>query len=224
MTESGEKPKDKETDSGAKPKDKKTTKIDDWMVRISFAEAGEADMGFKATGLDITRKTKLALDKIMVVRSEREAARKEEGARGEGVSQESEGRIEPVEGKVRVMVLDDEPIVGKRLQPALAKYGFEVEVFTDPTEALARFDEQQFDIVVTDLRMEGVDGIEILEHVMSRSKNTRVILITGYATVEVAREALVKGAFDFIAKPFKPKDLRAVINKAALSLGHKGIV
>jgi FixJ family two-component response regulator len=51
-----------------------------------------------------------------------------------------------------------------------------------------------------------------------------VILITGYATVEVAREALVKGAFDFIAKPFKPKELRGVINKAALSLGHRGIL
>jgi CheY-like chemotaxis protein len=212
------------SENGETPKEKKTTKIDDWMVRISFAEAGEADMGFKLTGLDIVRKTKLALDKIMVVRSERAAAQLETHEPDLAVSREPEGRKKPVEEKVRVMILDDEPIVGKRLEPALAKHGFEVEVFTDPTEALARFDEQDFDIVVTDLRMEGVDGIEILEHVMSKSKNTRVILITGYATVEVAREALVKGAFDFIAKPFKPKDLRAVINKAALSLGHKGII
>ena len=50
--------------------------------------------------------------------------------------------------------------------------------------------------------------------------NTRVILMTGYASVELARDALVKGAFDFIAKPFKPKELQAMINKAALSLGH----
>ena len=212
------------SENGEMPKEKKTTKIDDWMVRISFAEAGEVDMGFKLTGLDVDRKTKLALDKIMVVRSERAAGTTEGDEPDVGVSKEPEGREKPVEDKVRVMILDDEPIVGKRLEPALAKHGFEVEVFTDPTKALARFDEQEFDIVVTDLRMEGVDGIEILEHVMSRSKNTRVILITGYATVEVAREALVKGAFDFIAKPFKPKDLRAVINKAALSLGHKGII
>ena len=71
--------------------------------------------------------------------------------------------------------------------------------------------------------MEELNGIQILEYVTSHCKNTRVILITGYATVEVAREALVKGAFDFIAKPFKPRDLRAVINKAALSLGFKAI-
>lgn len=204
---------------------KKTTKIDDWMVRVSFAEAGEADTGFRLTGLDIARKTKLALDKIMVVKSEKEAAKKESEQKAEvAPSTRPEGKKKIMEEKVRVMILDDEPVVGKRLEPALAKHGFEVEVFTDPNEALARLDEAGFDIVVTDLRMEDVDGIQILEHVMSKSQNTRVILITGYATVEVAREALVKGAFDFIAKPFKPKDLRAVINKAALSLGHKGII
>jgi FixJ family two-component response regulator len=64
----------------------------------------------------------------------------------------------------------------------------------------------------------------VLEQVLEKHGNTRVILITGYATVEVARQALVKGAFDFIAKPFKPRELTAVINKAALSLGHTPIV
>ncbi len=128
-----------------------------------------------------------------------------------------------MEKTVTVMILDDEPIVGKRLKPAIEKYGFEVEVFVDSSEAIARINEKDFDIVVTDLRMEEVDGIQVLEHIMAKSDRTKVILITGYATVEVAREALVKGAFDFIAKPIKPKDLRDVINKAALSLGHKGL-
>jgi DNA-binding NtrC family response regulator len=126
--------------------------------------------------------------------------------------------------QLNVMILDDEPIVGKRLTPALTRAGFNVEFFLNPKQALARLDEKEFDIVVTDLKMEEVDGIQVLEHILSRCRHTRVILITGYATVEVAREALVKGAFDFIAKPFKPGDLKAVINKAALSLGHKGIV
>jgi DNA-binding NtrC family response regulator len=135
-----------------------------------------------------------------------------------------EGTDEAGVERLSVLVLDDEPIVGKRLKPALEKSGFEVECFEDPTAALQRFEEKPFDIVVTDLRMEGMNGIQILEHLMAHSENTRVILITGYATVEVAREALVKGAFDFISKPFKPKDLRAVINKAALSLGHKAIL
>lgn len=124
---------------------------------------------------------------------------------------------------LQIMLVDDEPIVGKRLKPALAKYGLEVEVFEDAGLALKRLNEKEFDIVVTDVRMEDVDGIQVLETVLARSERTKVIIITGYATVEVAREALVKGAFDFIAKPFKPGDLRVAIDKAAKSLGHPGI-
>jgi len=125
--------------------------------------------------------------------------------------------------RLTLMILDDEPIVGKRLKPAIEKYGVDVEVFEDSTKALARLDERDFDIVVTDVRMEEVNGIQVLEHIMSKSDQTKVIIITGYATVEVAREALVKGAFDFIAKPFKPNDLRAIINRAAKALGHPGL-
>jgi len=201
----------------------KKTSIDDWMVRIAFAEAGEPDLGFKETGVDPDRKTKLALDKIMVMREETTQLREAE-ARGDEATQEAKirGKV-PSDRKLRVMIVDDEPIVGKRLGPALEKHGFEVEAFLDPSKALARLKEQEFDIVVTDFRMEELDGIQVLTHIMESCPDTRVILITGYATVEVAREALVKGAFDFIAKPFKPKELRAVINKAALSLGHRGI-
>ncbi|HIJ55621.1 MAG TPA: response regulator [Deltaproteobacteria bacterium] len=129
-----------------------------------------------------------------------------------------------MEEKLQVMILDDEPIVGKRLKPALAKHGVDVEVFENSKKAVDRLREKCFDIVVTDFRMEEVDGIQVLEYIMGRSNRTKVIIITGYATVEVAREALVKGAFDVIAKPFKPDDLRSAINKAALSLGHDSIL
>ena len=120
---------------------------------------------------------------------------------------------------LRIMVIDDENIVGKRLKPALEKNGDIVETFTDAKEALERFNEQEFDIVVSDIRMDDIDGLEVLEQVLARSDKTKVIIITGYATVEVAQEALVKGAFDFIAKPFKPNDLRTIIDKAAKELG-----
>ena len=118
----------------------------------------------------------------------------------------------------RIMIIDDEPIVGKRLKPALEKNGFDVEVFVDPAQALERLEQEAFDIVVTDVRMEEINGIQVLERALNRSRRTKVIIITGYATVEVAREALIKGAFDFIAKPFKPNDLRAVIDKAVKAL------
>ncbi len=121
-------------------------------------------------------------------------------------------------GNLSILILDDEPLVGKRLSPALAKNGYEVESFVSPSEALKRLGERTFDIVVTDIRMDELDGIEVLEKVLERSPATKVIMITGYATMEVAREALAKGAFDFIAKPFKPSDLREVIERAASEL------
>lgn len=126
-----------------------------------------------------------------------------------------------MENKLSIMIIDDENIVGKRLQPALEKRGDSVETFVDSREALKRFDEKNFDIVVTDIRMDNVDGIEVLEHITSSNKRTKVIMITGYATVEVAREALAKGAFDFIAKPFKPNDLRDIIERAAQELSSE---
>lgn len=119
---------------------------------------------------------------------------------------------------VSVLVLDDEPIVCKRLKPALEKSGYDVDIFENPSEAMKSIDEKEYDIVVTDIRMEDIDGIQVMEHALSQSARTKVIIITGYATVEMAREALAKGAFDFIAKPFKPDDLRVVIAKAAKAL------
>ena len=126
--------------------------------------------------------------------------------------------------KLSVMIIDDEPIVGKRLKQALRKFGIDVEVFEDSEEALNRLKDRKFDVVVTDIRMEKIDGIQILENVLEHSNQTKVIIITGYATINVAQEALAKGAFDFIAKPFKPDELRSVINKAALSLGFSNIM
>ncbi|MBW1722451.1 MAG: response regulator, partial [Deltaproteobacteria bacterium] len=105
-----------------------------------------------------------------------------------------------------VLLVDDEAIVGKRLKPALTKIGCRVEVFEDPREALERIHQKTFDIVVTDIRMDEIDGMQILEEVREKSPRTKVIMITGYAMMAVAREAMEKGAFDFISKPFKPDD------------------
>jgi DNA-binding NtrC family response regulator len=123
--------------------------------------------------------------------------------------------------KLKVLLLDDEPIVGKRLKPALTKIGCDVEIFEEPKLALKRIDEKEFDIVVTDIRMEDVNGIQVLEHVTKKSSRTKVIMITGYAMMSLARESMKKGAFDFIAKPFKPDDLRNIIARAAKALGSK---
>ena len=122
----------------------------------------------------------------------------------------------------KILILDDEPIVVERLKPALEKEGHEVEVFTDPLQALERIKQSELDIVITDIRMEQLDGMNILEAVVDKNKRTKVIMITGYATLEVARESLTKGAFDFIAKPFKLKEIRGAVEKAALALQAEG--
>jgi DNA-binding NtrC family response regulator len=123
-----------------------------------------------------------------------------------------------MEGKVyeglEVLVLDDEPIVGKSLRMALSKLGLKVEVFEDPAAAMKRIDEKTFDVVVTDVVMGDIDGIQVLERVMQRSPRTKVVIITAFAMMEMARKAMERGAFDFIAKPFDAAEIRAIVSKA----------
>jgi len=98
---------------------------------------------------------------------------------------------------------------------------YHVEIFVEPKEALARMQEKRFDIVVTDIRMKELDGLQVLEIVRAKSPETKVIMITGYATLDAAREAVTKGAFDFIAKPFRIGTIRDAIIKAAQALENE---
>jgi len=123
-----------------------------------------------------------------------------------------------MEENLKVMLVDDEEIVCKRLKTALEKYGYMVDVFQSGKPAIERLKEKQYDIVVTDIRMDDVDGLDVLKAAREGSTRTKIIMITGYATAEVAREAQAKGAFAFIAKPFRPKDLHALLEKAAREL------
>ena len=111
----------------------------------------------------------------------------------------------------RVAILDDEPIVCERLKPALEKAGFDVEAFTTGQDVIDRLTEARFDVLVTDLKMQKPDGLEVMKFVKEKSPATKVIIITGYATVETARDAMKGGAVDFIAKPFKISQLRDLI-------------
>ncbi len=117
--------------------------------------------------------------------------------------------------KTSILLLDDEPIVSKRLQPVLEKRGYEVESFNDSTRAMQRIHERTFDIVVTDLKMEGIDGMQFLTKVKELSQRTEVIVITGFATMDTAKESMKKGVFDFLAKPFSLSEIQDVIQKAS---------
>lgn len=119
---------------------------------------------------------------------------------------------------MRLMVIDDEPTVGRRLKQVLAKSGFEVEAFTSPVAALERMAEKPFDIVVTDFRMKEMNGMQVLKKIRTLYPRTKVIIITGYARIETATEAFREGGFDFIAKPFRLDELRTSIFRAARSI------
>ena len=122
-----------------------------------------------------------------------------------------------------ILLIDDEPIVGQRLRTGLEKMGCKVEVAQDPKEALARIREKRFDIVITDIMMPDINGIQVLETVKEANPDTQVIIITGFATSELAIFFKQKAAYDMIAKPFKPADLRAMVAKAANEMGFSDI-
>jgi len=90
-----------------------------------------------------------------------------------------------------------------------------VTTFTDSNQALAALEEQRFHVVVTDLKMAGATGLDVLQNVRQRGHPTQVIIITGYGSIEAAREAEAVGAYDFVCKPFELKELTKKVKKAA---------
>ncbi|MGP8049313.1 MAG: response regulator [Desulfobaccales bacterium] len=120
--------------------------------------------------------------------------------------------------KLRIMVLDDEPIVCKRLKPALEKLGYEVDAFTQSPEAMHQIQQIRYDIIITDLKMKEVDGMQFLSEAKKRHPGTEVIIITGFATMETAKQSFLQGVFDFIAKPFKLSEIQEVVNRAAAKI------
>jgi len=125
--------------------------------------------------------------------------------------------------KPELLLIDDEPMVGQRLKGGLEKLGCVVEICEDPARALDLIKKKNFDIVITDVMMPEISGMQVLEAARTASAETRVIIITGFATANLAREAMEKGAYDMIAKPFKPADLRKLVVKAALEMGYSDI-
>lgn len=126
-----------------------------------------------------------------------------------------------VQGNTKILVVDDERVALKNLEHVLKKEGYEVVGTESGPNALRLIAEQQFDVVLTDLRMEKVDGLQILKKCHELYPDTEVIMITGYATLESAVEAMKKGAFHYIAKPFKLDVVRNVVKEAIEKVGLK---
>jgi len=116
--------------------------------------------------------------------------------------------------RFRIAVVDDEPIVGREVKRGLARKNYEIESFTNGEDALQRFGQLQFDLVLCDLRLPGISGLEVLKTVRRRYPHCEVILMTAFGTVESAIEAIRAQAFHYVTKPIKMAELRLLVERA----------
>lgn len=120
--------------------------------------------------------------------------------------------------KARVLVVDDEPLKRITLRIELSEAGYQVLEAADGVEARRLIDSTPIDVVVSDLRMPGLDGLQLLSHVRSVQPSARVLMMTAYGSVETAVTAIKLGAEDFITKPFTTQDLVAKLESFSSAL------
>src|SRR3972149_1610345 len=114
----------------------------------------------------------------------------------------------------KILVVDDELNMRLVLSAMLRKEGFEVAAASDGQQALKSLEEENFSAVVMDLKMPNLDGMGLLSQVVKKYPATPVVIITAHGTIATAVEALKKGAFDYITKPFEQDELKSVVHKA----------
>ena len=115
---------------------------------------------------------------------------------------------------VNVVVIDDEQVIREGCTRVLTKEGYQVVTADNGASGLELMNDEPADVVLLDLMMPGMDGFEVLSNIKEKWPETYVIIITGFATVEKAVQAMKNGAFDFLAKPFNPDYLRIVVKRA----------
>jgi CheY-like chemotaxis protein/glycine cleavage system H lipoate-binding protein len=116
--------------------------------------------------------------------------------------------------ELTVMFVDDEQIVLDSARKLLRKESFRIETVSSAPEGLERLQQGGIQVVLTDLMMPGMDGMEFLEKVKQQWPAIPVVMVTGYATISTAMQAMKLGAFDYIAKPFTKSELRGIVKRA----------
>ena len=114
----------------------------------------------------------------------------------------------------RIAVLDDEAIVRRELVRSLKKEGYETEPFANGESALSRLAETTFDLLLCDLRLPGMSGIEVMKAARAGDPSIEVIILTGFASVDSAIEAIRAGAFHYVTKPLKMAELKVLVQRA----------
>ena len=115
---------------------------------------------------------------------------------------------------LKVLVVDDEKDIREGVARILTRMGYAVLTAGQGDEALKILEKERVDLAILDLKMPGMDGMELHQRIRGIDEKVIVIIITGYATIETAIEAMKQGAYDFIPKPFEPEHLRIVVRRA----------
>ncbi len=115
--------------------------------------------------------------------------------------------------KKRIMIVDDEPLIGSSLEEALQKWNFDATLVTEGESAVEQLARQSFDMVLTDIRMPTISGMEVLEKIKKTSPSTPVVMMTAFGTIDQAVEAMKKGAYDYITKPFSLDEIKFCLEK-----------
>lgn len=116
--------------------------------------------------------------------------------------------------KPKVLVVDDEKIIRSLIVDVLSEGGYDVYATSDGELALAQFEKTPFEIIITDLKMLGINGIEVIKRIKKINQLATIIVITAYPSIETVKEALLEGAYDYLTKPFDLDELRMVISRA----------
>lgn len=113
----------------------------------------------------------------------------------------------------KILVIDDEAIVRLSCERTLSPEGYEVKSVASGSEGIELLENESYPLVLLDLKMPDMDGIEVLKKIKAMQPETKVIMITGYSTVETAVNALKLGAFNYIEKPFSPEKLLEAVKE-----------
>ena len=116
---------------------------------------------------------------------------------------------------LRVLIVDNDASLAEAMEEALEREGYQITVATSGPEGARRVEQDQYDVVLTDLVMNDLDGMEVLARAKQSLPEAEVVLITGHATVPKAVEAMQQGAYNFLEKPITPQRLRVITAKAA---------
>ena len=128
---------------------------------------------------------------------------------------------EKPQGTHNLLIVDDEAVIREGMRRILSTDGYHVETSASGRQAIEKIQEQDFDVVITDLKMPGMDGIEVLKTIRILQPEVPVIIITGYSTVDTAVDAMKNGAFDYIAKPFTSE---LILDKVRKAIAQKALV